>query len=75
MKRIASWVLLIAGTVAVSMPARAQIFMGPNSASQAQKAAKREQKASYKAAKKQQKAMKKYRKMQQKAAKRSKHRA
>jgi hypothetical protein len=71
MKRIAIWMLFVAGTLAVSTPDQAQIFMGPNSARQAQKAAKKEQKASNKAAKKQQKAMKKNRKMQQKAAKRS----
>jgi hypothetical protein len=72
MKRIAAFILLVA--LAGSMSATAQIFMGPNSARQAQKAAKKQQKAQNKAAEKQRKAMKKYQKTQQKAAKRSRHR-
>jgi hypothetical protein len=71
MKRIAAFILLVACALAGSMPAGAQIFMGPNSGRQAQKALKKQQKAQSKAAKKQ---WKKYRKMQQKAARRSRHR-
>jgi len=74
MKRILAFMLLVALSFAWSMPATAQIFKGPDSARQAQKAAKKEQKASNKAARKQQKAAKKYEKAQRKAAKRQ-HRA
>jgi len=55
---------------ACSIPAKAQIFTGPDSARQAQKAADKQQKAE---AKKQRKAMKKYAKAQRKAAKRAQH--
>ena len=50
-----------------SKPASAQIFMGPNSQKQAEKAARKEKKIELKNAKKQQKAMKKYAKAQRKA--------
>jgi hypothetical protein len=75
MKRIPAFVLLIALSFAPSIPAKAQIFSGPDSARQAQKAAKKQQKAATKAAKKQQKSMKKYEKAQQKAAKRAQRHA
>jgi hypothetical protein len=75
MKRIPTLILLVALSFAWSTPARAQIFSGPDSARQAQKAAKKQQKAQNKAAKKQQKSMKKYEKAQQKAAKRAQHHA
>ena len=75
MKQIAAFVLLIALSFAPSIPAKAQIFSGPDSARQAQKAAKKQQKAQNKAAKKQQKSMKKYEKAQQKAAKRAQRHA
>jgi len=52
-------------------PAQAQIYRGPDSERQAQKAAKKDQK---RAAKNQRKAAKKYRKAQRKAAKRQKRR-
>lgn len=74
MKRILAFMLLVALSFAWAMPATAQIFKGPDSARQAQKAAKKEQKVSNKAARKQQKAAKKYEKAQRKAAKRQ-HRA
>jgi uncharacterized membrane protein (DUF106 family) len=69
MKPIPVFILLIALIFASSIPAKAQIFSGPNSTRQAQKAAKKQQKAQDKAAKKQQKSMKKYEKAQQKASK------
>jgi len=67
MKRILTVVLLLILTSAWSMPAHAQIFMGPNSQKQAEKAAKKERKQELKSAKKQQKAMRKYEKREQKA--------
>jgi len=75
MKRIPTFILLVACSFAWSIPAKAQIFSGPDSARQAQKAAKKEQKAQTKAAQKQQKSMKKYEKAQQKAAKRAQRHA
>lgn len=71
MKPIPTFILLVALTMASYIPVRAQIFTGPNSARQAQKAAKKEQKARNKAARKQQKAANKYAKAQRKAAKRA----
>jgi hypothetical protein len=71
MKRIPAVMLLFALSFAWALPANAQIFRGPDSARQAQKAAKKERKAGKKAAKKRQKAMKKYAKAQRKAAKRA----
>jgi len=67
MKRILTVVLLLILTSAWSTPAHAQIFMGPNSQKQAEKAAKKERKQELKSAKKQQKAMRKYEKREQKA--------
>ena len=75
MKRIPALLLLAVVGVACSPPAKSQIFMGPDSARRAQKAADKQQKASRKAARKQQKAAKKYQKQQRKAAKRAQHRA
>ena len=75
MKRVPTFILLVALSFAWSIPAKAQIFTGPDSARQAQKAAKKEQKAQTKAAQKQQKSMKKYEKAQQKAAKRAQRHA
>ena len=75
MKRIPALTLLVALSFAWSIPAKAQIFSGPNSARQAQKAAKKQQKAQGKAAKKQQKSMKKYEKAQQKASTKAHRRA
>jgi hypothetical protein len=66
MKRIAAFILLVTASFAWSMPVQAQIFRGPDSARQAQKAANKQQKALNK---QQRKAMKKYRKTQRKAAK------
>jgi hypothetical protein len=68
MKRIPSLILLVALSVASSMPAAAQIFTGPNSARQADKAGRKQQKALNKAAIKQQKAISKSEKAQRKAA-------
>jgi hypothetical protein len=75
MKRIPAFILLVALSFTSSMPAKAQIFSGPDSARQAQKAAEKQQKAQNKAAKQQQKSMKKYEKAQQKAAKRAQRHA
>lgn len=75
MKRIPTFILLVACSFAWSIPTKAQIFTGPDSARQAQKAAKKQQKAQTKAAQKQQKSMKKYEKAQQKAAKRAQRHA
>ena len=69
-KRIPIFILLVALWFAGSMPAQAQIFRGPDSAHQADKANKKQQKALNKAARKQQKAMRKNAKAQRKAAKR-----
>jgi hypothetical protein len=68
MKRIPSLILLVALSVASSMPVAAQIFTGPNSARQADKAGRKQQKALNKAAIKQQKAISKSEKAQRKAA-------
>ena len=75
MKRVPAFILLIALSLACSISARAQIFMGKDSARQSQNAVKKQQKALKKAAKKQRKAMKKYEKAQRKAAKRAQRRA
>jgi hypothetical protein len=74
MKRIPAFVLLFVLSLAWFAPSEAQVFRGPDSARQAEKAAKKQQKASSKAAKKQQKAMKKYEKAQRKAAKKAQRR-
>ena len=71
MKRIVAF-MLVALSCTWSVPTQAQIYRGPNSAQQAQKAARKDQK---KAAKRQRKANKKLLKAQRKAAKRTKHRA
>jgi hypothetical protein len=68
MKRIPAFVLVLL-CLAWLAPAHAQIYRGPNSAEQAQKAAKRDEK---RAAKQQRKAAKKLAKAQRKAAKRQK---
>jgi hypothetical protein len=75
MKRIAALMLLAALSLAWSMPAEAQIFRGKDSARQAEKANRKQQKAFKKAGKKQQKAARKYQKAQRKAAKRAQRRA
>lgn len=67
MKRIFAAALLLFLTPVLSMPASAQIFMGPNSQKQAEKAARKEKKTELKNAKKQQKAMRKYAKRELKA--------
>ncbi len=72
MKRISTFLLLAAVSVAWSLPATAQPenkSIGENSR-EAKKASKQYQKAAKKAARKQQKQMKKYQKAQRKAAKR-----
>jgi hypothetical protein len=69
MKRIPAFVLILL-SLAWLAPAHAQIYRGPNSAEQVQKAAKRDQK---RAAKQQRKAAKKLAKAQRKAAKRQRH--
>ncbi len=67
MKRILATVLL-AGLSFASTPANAQIFRGPDSQRQAEKAGKKQMKAQNKAFLKQQKALKKQAKAQRKAA-------
>jgi hypothetical protein len=74
MKRIATFLLLAAASLAWSIPANAQRenrSVGENGI-EAKRAAKQYQKASKKEARKQQKQMKKYQKAQRKAAKRQK---
>lgn len=75
MKRIFAFALLLGLSFACTMTANAQIFRGPDSARQADKASKKQQKAWQKSAKKQQKALKKQEKAQRKAAKRAQRRA
>jgi F0F1-type ATP synthase epsilon subunit len=71
MKRVLAIVLVVLGFVS-SIPSQAQIYRGPNSAQEAQKAARKDQK---RAAKRQRKANKELWKAQRRAAKRSRHRA
>jgi hypothetical protein len=68
MKRI-QILILIALALLWSIPTQTQIFRGPNSAQEAQKAARKDQK---RAAKRQRKAMKKNAKAQRKLLKRQK---
>jgi biopolymer transport protein ExbB/TolQ len=75
MKRVPAFILLIALSFACSISTKAQIFMGKDSARQAQNAAKKQQKGSKKAAQKQRKAMKKYEKVQRRAAKKAQRKA
>jgi len=75
MKRIPAFLLLVALSFSGSISAKGQIFMGPDSASRAQKAAAKEKKTQHNAARKQQKAMQKYYKAQRKAAKRAQRHA
>jgi hypothetical protein len=69
MKRTAIFTLLVALTVAWSLPAKAQSPGVAEYARQSMVAGKKQQKAYRKAAKKQQKVMRKYQKAQRKAAK------
>lgn len=71
MKRVPVFILVIL-SVTWSIASQAQIYRGPNSAQEAQKAARKDQK---RAAKRQRKANKTLRKAQRKAAKRAKHRS
>ena len=79
MKQIAVFTLLVALSVAWSIPAKAQntgaAEYGRQSQIAAKKSAKRQKKVVKKAAKKQRKAMKKYAKAQRKAAKKANRRA
>jgi hypothetical protein len=75
MRRIAVLSLLVALSVAWSIPAKAQRMSVAEAARQSRKADKKQQKLNRKAAKKQQKAMKKYEKAQRKADKKANHRA
>jgi Ni/Co efflux regulator RcnB len=75
-KRIIVFILVVAFSVALSMPANAQRenrSIGENGR-EARKAAKQQQKTVKKNARKQRKAMKKYQKAQRKAARRQQHR-
>ena len=69
MKRTALFTLLVALSVAWSLPAKAQSPGVAEYARQSMAAAKKQQKTNRKAAKKQQKAMKKYEKAQRNDAK------
>ena len=75
MKRIAVFTLLVALSVAWSIPAKAQHMSVAESARQSRKADKKQQKMNRKAAKKQRKATKKYEKAQRKAEKKANHRS
>ena len=70
-KRVPAFILMVL-SFTWSIASQAQIYRGPNSAQEAQKAARKDQK---RAAKRQRNENKKLRKAQRKAAKRSKHRA
>lgn len=70
MKRVPAY-MLVALSFTWCIPSQAQIYRGPNSAQEAQKAARKDQKT---AAKRQRKASKKLLKAQRKAAKRVQHR-
>jgi hypothetical protein len=70
-KRIPAFTLVVLSLM-WSIPSQAQIYRGPNSAQEAQKAARKDQK---RAAKRQRKANKELWKAQRRAAKRSRHRA
>ena len=74
MKRIVAFMLLVALSVAGSIPAQAQRISPEENARQSGKAAKRQQKMLNKANKKQRKAMKKYAKAQRKATKKANRR-
>jgi hypothetical protein len=74
MKRIAAFMLLIALSVAGSIPAQAQRTSVDENARQYPKAVKKQQKMLKKANKKQRKAMKKAAKAQRKAAKKANRR-
>jgi hypothetical protein len=67
MKSTAALILIFC-CLGLSTPTQAQIYRGPNSAKQAQKAARRDQK---RAAKRQRRAMKRNLKAQRRAAKRA----
>jgi hypothetical protein len=71
MKRIAVFMLLVALSVAGSMPVQAQRMTPQQNARQSRKAAKKQQKMLNKANKKQRKAMKKYEKSQRKATRKA----
>jgi hypothetical protein len=70
MKRVPAFALVIV-SLGWSVPSQPEIYRGPNSAQQAQKAARKYRKS---AAKRQRKARKKLLKAQRKALKRAKHR-
>jgi hypothetical protein len=70
MKRVVTVGLVLLLSSALTTPTPAQIFMGPSSQKQAEKAAEREKKTELKNARKKQKAMRKYEKREQKAERR-----
>jgi len=71
MKRVPAFTLAVL-SFTWPISSQAQIYRGPNSAQEAQKAARKDQK---RAAKRQRKSSKKFLKAQRKAAKRAKHRS
>jgi len=74
MKRIAAFMLLVALTVALSIPANAQRISPEENARQSRAGAKKQQKFLNKANKKQRKAMKKSEKAQRKTTKKANRR-
>ena len=71
MKRIAAFILLLASSIAWSLPGKTENRSIGENAREAKRAAKQQQKASRKIAKRQRKAMKKYQKAQRKATRRT----
>jgi hypothetical protein len=69
MKRIAALILLLASSVAWSLPGKTENRSIGENGREARKAAKQQQKASKKIARKQRRAAKKYQRAQRKAAK------
>jgi nitrate reductase cytochrome c-type subunit len=70
MKRVATVVLVLLLSSVLTTLTHAQIFMGPNSQKQAEKAAEKEKKTQLRNEKKRQKAMRKYEEREQKAERR-----
>jgi hypothetical protein len=74
MKRIATFMLLIALSIVGMVPANAQFTSVDENARQSRAAAKQQQRAMKKSAKQQRKAMKKYQKAQRKAVRKANNR-
>jgi len=74
MKRVAAFVLLVALSVACSLPAQARRTVTEDNMRRSHREAKQQQKLLKKLSKKQRKAMKKYQRAQRKAIKKANHR-